>query len=164
MIPVDIPGGERIHLVPGLQSELIKHIITEFAPRFAPKADVIYIGDIGENMDYSQQQRLQDIGVIMDKHGKMPDVALYFGEKRRLLLVESVTSHGPINAKRHNELVALFAAAHCGIVYVTAFPDRGTMAKYLSVISWETEVWCADAPSHLIHFDGERFWGPYNVK
>ena len=35
------------------------------------------------------------------------------------------------------------------------------MVKYLNDISWETEVWVADAPTHLIHFNGERFLGPY---
>jgi hypothetical protein len=35
------------------------------------------------------------------------------------------------------------------------------MSRYLGEIAWETEVWVADAPSHLIHFNGERFLGPY---
>lgn len=78
------------------------------------------------------------------------------------MLIESVTSHGPVDAKRHGELANLFSGATPGLVYVTAFPDRRTMAKYLADISWETEVWCADAPTHLIHFDGERFLGPYD--
>ena len=91
----------------------------------------------------------------------MPDVVLYFPDKDWLLLVESVTSHGPVDSKRHEELSALFAAAKPGLVYVTAFPDRATMGKYLSDISWETEVWVAEAPTHMIHFNGERFLGPY---
>jgi hypothetical protein len=36
------------------------------------------------------------------------------------------------------------------------------MSRYLGEIAWETEVWVADAPSHLIHFNGERFLGPYD--
>ena len=27
------------------------------------------------------------------------------------------------------------------------------MRKYLADIAWETEVWCADNPTHLIHFN-----------
>jgi len=38
------------------------------------------------------------------------------------------------------------------------------MVEYLKDISWETEVWIADAPTHLIHFNGERFLGPYGEK
>jgi len=91
----------------------------------------------------------------------MPDVVLYYPGKDWLLLVESVTSHGPVDAKRHEELARLFTKSTAGLVYVTAFPSRAVMARYLGEIAWETEVWCADAPSHLIHFNGARFLGPY---
>ena len=101
------------------------------------------------------------LGVKVDKHGKIPDVVLYFREKDWLLFVESVTSHGPVDPKRHNEPASLFKNTNPGLVYVTAFPNRGIMGRYLNEISWETEVWCADAPTHLIHFNGERFLGPY---
>ncbi len=94
----------------------------------------------------------------------MPDVILYYPEKDWLLLVESVTSHGPVDGKRHEELAKLFKASKAPLVFVTAFPDRSVMSSYLPIIAWETEVWCADAPSHLIHFNGIRFLGPYNVK
>ena len=162
MIPVRLPDGEEINLTPGSHSELIKQIIAEFAPRFAPDSELIYVGDTGDKVGYFQDQRLAELGVAdIDEHGKMPDVVLYFGTRNWLLLVESVTSHGPIDPKRHNELANLFSTARVGIVYVTAFPDRGVMARYLSDISWETEVWCADAPTHLVHFDGEQFLGPY---
>ena len=161
MIPVIVAPGREIALTPGAHSELIRDIITSFAPRFAPGGKVIYVGDTGAKEGYFEEERLAELGVTVDRHGKMPDVVLYFEEKEWLLLVESVTSHGPVDAKRHNELAALFAGAEPGLVYVTAFPDRGVMGKYLADISWETEVWCADTPSHLIHFDGERFLGPY---
>ena len=134
----------------------------EFAPRFAPRSELIYVGDTGAKLKHFQVERLAELGVVVDKHGKMPDVVLFFADKDWLFLVESVTSHGPVDGKRHGELATLFENAGPGLVYVTAFPDRATMAKHLSEISWETEVWCVDAPTHLIHFDGERFLGPYN--
>jgi hypothetical protein len=99
--------------------------------------------------------------VAVEAHGKMPDVVLHFTEKNWLLLVESVTSHGPVDGKRHAELARLFAGSRAGLVYVTAFPNRAVMGRYLDQIAWETEVWVADAPSHLIHFNGERFLGPH---
>ncbi|TAN90154.1 MAG: restriction endonuclease, partial [Phormidium sp. SL48-SHIP] len=86
---------------------------------------------------------------------------LHYRQKNWLLLVESVTSHGPVDGKRHDELAELFSRSTAGLVYVTAFPNRGVMSRYLGEIAWETEVWVADSPSHLIHFDGERFLGPY---
>ena len=91
----------------------------------------------------------------------MPDVVLYYPDREWLILVESVTSHGPVDGKRHDELSRLFAKSSAGLVYVTAFPTRSLMARYVTEIAWETEVWVAEAPSHLIHFNGARFLGPY---
>ena len=161
IIPVTVADGHEISLTAGAHSELIKQIITEFAPRFAPASEVIYVGDTGAKVGYFQVEKLAELGVTVDQHGKMPDVVLYFADRDWLFLIESVTSHGPVDAKRHNELAALFKGAKPSLVYVTAFPDRGIMGRYLGEISWETEVWCADAPTHLIHFNGERFLGPY---
>ncbi len=66
-----------------------------------------------------------------------------------------------MDGQRRTDLAQLFRGALLGLVYVTAFPSRRELGKYLSGISWETEVWVADDPDHLIHFDGERFLGPY---
>jgi hypothetical protein len=160
-IPVKLPTGQEVQLSPGSHSELIKAIIEEFAPRYAPGSVLVYAGDTGDKWGYFDEPLLKRLGVEVDSHGKMPDVVLYYPAKSWLLLAESVTSHGPVDGKRHAELAKLFAGSKVGIVYVTAFPDRATMARYLGEIAWETEVWVADAPSHLIHFNGERFLGPY---
>ncbi|MCS1410744.1 MAG: Type-2 restriction enzyme AplI [Verrucomicrobia subdivision 3 bacterium] len=161
-IPVQISGRKKLELTPGIHSKLIKDIIEEFATRFTPGSEIIYVGDTGEKAGHFESDKLAELGVVVDKHGKMPDVVLFYSAKNWLLLVESVTSHGPVDAKRHGELATLFAFANPELVYVTAFPDRQTMGKHLGAISWETEVWVADSPTHLIHFDGERFLGPHN--
>jgi hypothetical protein len=160
-IPVEIAPGKEITLSPGDHSELIRAIIEDFAPRFAPGSVLVYAGDTGEKWGYFDAALLADLGIDVGSHGKMPDVVLHFVEKNWLLLVESVTSHGPVDGKRHNELSKLFAGSKAGLVYVTAFPNRSIMGRYLPEIAWETEVWVADAPSHLIHFNGVRFLGPY---
>lgn len=161
LVPVEIAPGREIKLSPGEHSELIRAIIEDFAPRFAPGAVLIYAGDTGAKWGYFDAPLLASLGVSVDAHGKMPDVVLHYPAHDWLLLVESVTSHGPVDGKRHAELAKLFAGSNAGLVYVTAFPNRGIMGRYLSEIAWETEVWVADAPSHLIHFNGERFLGPY---
>ena len=160
-LPVKLSTGEEIRLSPGNHSELIKAIIEGFAPRFAPGGVLVYAGDTGDKWGYFDKELLAKLGVVVDGHGKMPDVVLYYPERGWLLLVESVTSHGPVDGKRHAELSELFAASTAGLVYVTAFPSRSVMMRYLCEIAWETEVWCADAPTHLIHFNGEQFLGPY---
>jgi len=122
---------------------------------------LVYVGDTGGKWGYFDAPLLERLGVSLDAHGKMPDVVIFCPKRNWLLLVECVTSHGPVDGKRHEELAHLFAHSSAGLVYVTAFPNRLLMARYLSAIAWETEVWCGDSPSHSIHFNGARFLGPY---
>jgi len=161
LVPVQIAPGKKITLSPGEHSELIRAVIEDFGPRFAPGSKLVYAGDTGDKWGYFDAVLLAELGVHVDSHGKMPDVVLYDPERNWLLLVESVTSHGPVDAKRHSELAKLFEGSNAGLVYVTAFATRAAMGRYLNEIAWETEVWVADSPSHLIHFDGERFLGPH---
>lgn len=160
-VPVLIPGGGQLQLSPGEHSELIKAIIEDFGAHFVPGAELIYAGDTGQKVGCFDEKALAALGVSVDKHGKMPDVVLYDRKRDWLILAEAASSHGPVDGKRHAELASLFADARPGLVYVSAFPDRATMRKYLADIAWETEVWAADAPTHLIHFNGVRFLGPY---
>lgn len=160
-VPVQIAPGKNITLSPGEHSELIRAIIEEFVPRFVPGSVLVYAGDTGDKWGYFDGTLLAGIGVDVDVHGKMPDVVLNYTEKEWLILVEAVTSHGPVDGKRYAELTELFSGAKAGLVYVTVFPNRAIMASYLGEIAWETEVWVVDSPSHLIHFDGRRFLGPY---
>ena len=158
---MEIAPGKKINLSSGDHSELIRSIIADFAPMFAPDSVLVHAGDTGEKWGYFDAPLLAGLGVEVGSHGKMPDVVLHYTAKNWLLLVESVTSHGPVNGKRHAELARLFAKSTAGLVYVTAFPNRAVMSRYIGEIAWETEVWVADAPSHLIHFNGARFLGPY---
>ena len=132
-----------------------------FRAQFVPGGKLVYAGDTGEKWGFFDQALLSSLGVDVDSHGKMPDVAIFDAKKNWLVLAEAATSHGPVDAKRHEELNWLFGRSTAGLVYVSAFPDRRTFARYQNVISWETEVWLADNPSHIIHFNGSRFLGPY---
>lgn len=160
-IPLRLAKGEQITLTPGGQNELMKAIIEEFCPRFIPKAKPIYIGDTGNKWAYFNETHLNKLGVEIESHGKMPDAVIYFPEKNWLVLIEAVTSHGPVSPKRLAELKSLFSKSKAGLVFITAFIEKTTFHKYLSDIAWETEVWVASDPDHLIHFNGERFLGPY---
>lgn len=160
-IPLKLATGEEIALSPGGQNVLVKRIIDDFCPRFVPGGKPIYVGDTDKKWAYFNSKRLAALGVEVDTHGKMPDLVVYHSRKKWLVLIEAVTTHGPVDGKRRDELSQLFRNSTAGLVFVTAFLDRATMVKHLSEISWETEVWVADAPSHLIHFNGTRFLGPY---
>jgi len=161
MIPVVGPRGEAIKLSPGGQNDLVKAIIEQFCARFTPGGRLIYVGDAGEKWAFFDKAGLTQLGVEVDAHGKMPDVVIHHETDNWLVLIEAVTSHGPVNPKRVTELQALFDKSSAGLVFVTAFETRSAFARYVRDISWETEVWIADAPTHLVHFDGKRFLGPY---
>jgi hypothetical protein len=160
-LPVRLAHGAEIRLSPGGQNVLVKKIIDDFCPLFAPGGRVIYVGDTEEKWAYFDSEALALLGVEIQEHGKMPDVVVHHVEKNWLVLIEAVTSHGPVNPKRRQELKELFSGSSAGLVFVTVFLDRKAMLKYVNDISWETEVWIADSPTHLIHFNGERFLGPY---
>lgn len=161
-LSVRIKDGMEIKISPGEHSNLIRAIIEEFSERFIPGGELVYVGDTGSKWGYFDEKLLFSLGVIVGSHGKMPDVVIYFRENNWLVLVEAVASSGPVDSIRHKELTSLFASCSAGLVFVTAFPDRGElMRKYLSVVAWETEVWCASDPTHLIHFNGSRFLGPH---
>lgn len=158
-----IMSGNTIDLSPGGQNILIKAIIDDFCSRFTPGAKVIYVGDTDKKWAYFDSKLLAELHVKIEEHGKMPDVVVYQEDKNWLVLIEAVTSHGPVNPRRQVELKELFRVSKAGLVFVTTFLDRRTLLKYLRDIAWETEVWIAETPTHLIHFNGERFLGPYEL-
>ena len=160
-VPVTLPDGQELALSAGAHSELMRDIVTLFAPRFVPGGEVLYLGDTQAKAALWDTDAFAALDLHFDAHGKMPDVVLHYPAQNWLLLVEAVTSHGPMDAKRRIELAQLCQASTAGLLYVTAFPSRKELGQYLADISWETEVWVAEDPDHLIHFDGIRFLGPY---
>jgi len=161
LIPVHLPDGREVKITTGGQNVLIKKIVEDFCPRYTPGGVILYLGDAGDKFRIYEREYLENLGIAIDEHSKMPDLVVHLPEKKWLMLIEAVTSHGPIDIKRHNELKELFRHSNAPLVFITAFQTRKVMAKYLSEIAWETDVWVAETPSHLLHFDGERFLGPY---
>ena len=161
-IPVRLPDGTSVDLSPGGQNPLIKEIIQEFCPRFTPGGGVWYIGDADEKFAVYDDNAFVRAGIGILHHGKMPDVIVEHADEAWLVVIEAVTSHGPIDPKRRAELDQLLQSPRLGLVYVTAFSDRAAFRPYIADIAWETEVWIANSPDHLIHFDGSRFLGHYD--
>lgn len=161
MVQVRVRNGLQVKLSPGKHNDLIKAIIEEMAPRFLPGATLVYIGDTGEKWGFFDSGLASQIGLSVEEHGKMPDVVLWLSDKKWLVLVESVTSHGPVDSKRRIELAELFASAKGDKVYISAFPDKRTFARFAPDVAWETETWVADNPTHMVHFNGDKFLGPY---
>lgn len=160
-IPVCFPSGEKLTLSPGGQNPLIKAVVEEFCQRFVPGGTVVYVGDTETKFQHYHSDYLAGLGVRIDSAAKMPDVVIHHTAKNWLLLIEAVTSAGPVDGKRRKELKGLFSGFRNGLVFVTAFKNRQAAARFFGQISWETEVWVADDPEHIVHFNGERFLGPY---
>lgn len=159
---VTLPQGEQVSLKRGGQNQLIEKIIADFCPQFIPDAQVLYIGDADSKEGLYDKQRLSQLGVELPDHGKMPDLIVYQPDKHWLFLIEACSTHGPIDHWRYSELESLFSQTSAGLVYVSCFPNRSTLRKFIADLAWETEAWIAEEPTHMLHLNGSRFMGPYS--
>ena len=158
-MPVKI-NGQDFTFSPGSHNELQKAIIEEFAPRFAPGSECLYVGDTTEKDLVKNVAKLRELGFEITLHDKMPDVVLYREDKDWIYFVESVTSVGPMDPKRLVEIGQMTGNVTSGMIFVTAFLDFKTFKKFSEKLAWETEVWIADMPDHMIHLNGDKFLGP----
>lgn len=158
-MPVKI-NGEDLTFSPGKHNQLQKAIIEEFATRFAPNSECLYVGDTIQKDLVKREERLKELGFRITLHDKMPDVVLYRADKNWLYFIEAVTSVGPMDPKRIQEITAMTQHVTAGKIFVTAFLDFNTYKKFSAELAWETEVWLAELPDHMIHLNGDKFLGP----
>ena len=161
-IPVTFSTGKTFQLSSGSHNILQKLIIEEFLPRYAKSSQVLYLGDTANKLLYVDETQLKTLNFFELSHDKLPDIIAYHQANNWLYLIEAVHSSGAINETRLLELKKLTKHCTADIIYVTAFLNRSEFKKWISEIAWETEVWIADNPDHLIHFNGDKFLGPYS--
>ena len=158
-MPVQI-NGQEFTFSPGEHNQLQKAIIEEFSTRFAPNSQCLYVGDTIEKDLVKNTDKLRALGFEITLHDKIPDVVLYSEEKNWIYFIESVTSVGPMDPKRIKEINEMTQNITAGKIFVTAFLDFKTFKKFSEALAWETEVWIADMPDHMIHLNGDKFLGP----
>ena len=158
-LPVRI-NGEVFAFSAGKHNQLQKAIIEEFAPRFAPNSECLYVGDTTQKDLVKQEERLKELGFTITLHDKMPDVVLYRADKNWVYFIEAVTSVGPMNPKRILEISEMTKGVESSQIFVTAFLDFKTYKKFSEQLAWETEIWLAEMPDHMIHLNGNKFLGP----
>lgn len=159
MMPVNI-NSKSLKFSTGKHNELQKAIIEHFAPRFAPNCECLYVGDTTAKGLVKNVDKLKELGFEITLHDKMPDVVLYCKDKNWIYFVESVITVGPMNPKRILEITEMTQDVTAGKIFVTAFLDFKTYKKFAEKLAWETEVWIAEMPEHMIHLNGDRFMGP----
>lgn len=120
----------------------------------------MYVGDTIKKDLVKNVEKLKGLGFEITLHDKMPDVVLYREDKYWIYFVESVTSVGPMDPKRILEIEELTKDVMAGKIFVTAFLEFKTYKKFAEELAWETEVWIAEMPEHMIHLNGDRFMGP----
>lgn len=158
-MPVKI-NGKDFTFSTGKHNQLQKAIIEEFAPRFAPNSECLYVGDTIQKDLVKQEELLKELGFTITLHDKMPDVVLYRADKDWIYFIEAVTSVGPMDPKRIQEITSMTTGVKSGMIYVTAFLDFKTYKKFSEQLAWETEIWLAEMPDHMIHLNGDKFLGP----
>lgn len=162
-VPVSIRPGLTLTLSAGGHNALQKQIIESFLPIYGHGCAVLYVGDTTQKTLFVDTEALERIRLFELAHDKLPDVIAYSASKNWLYLIEAVTTANPITELRRRALLEAAADCTADLIFVTAFPDRETYRKFAKDIAWETEVWLADAPEHMIHFNGDRFLGPHRA-
>jgi hypothetical protein len=159
-IPIQI-GNKEFSLSPGNHNLVQKAVIEKFLPLFGYGAEALYLGDTENKNLFYAPDKLKAFGFFELAHDKLPDVVAYRKKKNWLFLIEAVDTSNPITELRKEKFDALTKNCKPAIVYVTAFADRATFRKFSKDVAWETEVWIAESPDHMVHFNGDKFLGPY---
>ena len=103
---------------------------------------------------------MTELGFDITLHDKMPDVVLYRADKNWLYFIEAVDSVGPMSPERIIDIQRMTRQVECGKIFGTAFLDFKKYKRFSEQIAWETEVWIAEMPDHMIHLNGDKFLGP----
>ena len=155
-IPVTLPSGLTLELSTGEHNLLQKKIVEDFLSLFGMGAEVLYIGDSSDKYLHRDTEALQQLHVSLE-HGTLPDIVAYSREKNLLFLIEAYHSSNPMNNERVSSLRQLVADCGANVVYVTAFLSKSEGLKHLKEIAWDTEVWFANEPEHMMHLNGYKF-------
>jgi len=160
-VMITLPDGTALDFSYGTHNELQKAIIEDFLPLFGFGAQLLYVGDTVDRNSFKEDTILKELGFFEIERGALPDIIAYSYEKNWLFVIEAVYSCNPVTIYRKLKIEELAAQCTADIIFVSAFPDKKTFKKFSSEIAWETEVWIANIPDHMIHFNGDKFFGPY---
>lgn len=155
-IPVTLPSGLTIELSTGEHNVLQKKIIEDFLPLWGMGAEVLYMGDTADKYLVRNIEALTQLQITLG-HDELPDVVAYSREENLLFLIEAYVTSNPINKERLKLLRRLVEKSTANVVFITAFLSKREGLRHLGEIAWETEVWFANEPEHMMHLNGYKF-------
>jgi type II restriction enzyme len=162
-VEITLPSGQRLSFSRGAHNQLQREIIEEFLPRFGTGCIVLYVGDTSNKYLLRHDDKLKDLGFFELAHDFLPDIIAYNKDKNWLFLIEAFNSSGPMSEERIFELKKALKNCKAGLIFVTAFISKNDFKSNVGNIGWESEVWTADNPDHLVHFNGDKFLGPHKI-
>ena len=160
-IEIRLPSNGKLKLISRKGSPIKKAVIEEFLPRFAKGATLLNVRDTIKKAAYVDDEQLRDLNFSMDYYDELPDIIAYDKSKNWIYLIEAVHSAGPMTEMRVFELKKMLKKCKAKLIFITAFISSTEFRKWILDIAWETEVWTADNPEHMVHFNGDKFFGPY---
>lgn len=156
-IPVILPSGVEVRLSAGEHNELQRDIIQKFLPVYGFGAEVLYLGDTTDKYLVREDEKLKALNFFELEHEELPDVVAYSKDKNLLFLIEAVHSFGQMGEIRVRKLKEKLQDCTAQLIFVSAFENKKIFRKFSADIAWESEVWIADNPDHMIHFNGYKF-------
>lgn len=161
-VPVTLPSGKELILSYGEHNQLQKKIIENFLPIFGKGCEVLYIGDTQEKLLHIETEKLKELGFFALDHTELPDIIAYNKDTNLLYIVEAFHSTGQWNETRLYKVKQKLTDCKAEQIFVSAFETIKDFKKRSCDIAWETEVWIADIPEHMIHFNGYKFLEIHN--
>ncbi len=153
-VKITLPTGQQIGLSPGKHNLLQKEIVESFAQHFIKAPVLLYLSDTQHKTRYMNKPELGKIGLSLSEHQKLPDIIFYSLAKKRIYALEAVTSVGPIEELRKQEIEGILGnlAGEIKIEFVSCFLDRKSFARFCRFIAWNTKIWLAEIPEGIIEY------------
>jgi hypothetical protein len=155
VVTVRLNENTTYELSPGEHNALERAVVESFATAFLVQPEVVCLGDAAVRGGYQNRPLMRRLNLPIDVAATLPDAILYCPVEQHLVIVEAVTSVGAIDAARmaqFQQLVSDAAPLVRRISFVTAFPSRTTLRRFVESIAWGSNVWIESELGNLIHF------------
>lgn len=153
---IEIGDKKTFSLSPGAHSLLEKSIVEIFGHAFLRDPQVVYLGDANPKRSYQNRIVMRRLNFPINIALPLPDVILFSAEESRLVIVEAVSTSGPVNSIRLEQLQKFTKGPRklgYRISYISAFPSRSIFRKFVEEIAWGSSVWIENEPHNIVHFE-----------